>query len=508
MEVITETPATPPETSTPSAQPLAYRAVRGGLWVALSSYWMIGFGFLVNIVLTRLLSPEVFGTFALAMFFAQLLRLQPRLGLGYAFAQHKEVTAETLGTYVSMEITAGLAGLFLFLVATPILRLSGYSSLVITVGAVLAIGAVLEGFGGIGGVLLEKELRFAPVSLVQSVAFPLSYIPAFWLATRGGGAWSLVAQNLTYNSLSLMGIIWMTRRQLPYIWQMRWRFSLSLARRFVRFGLTVGAGMLAGMLLTQLDNFFIGTLVGVVVLGFYDRAYRIAQWPSTLFNAVLGRTAFYTYAQLQGDQERLQKTVTMILWLIAMSALPLALMLFVTASDLITLLYGERWLPSALFLRILVVISVARPFWENAGALFVGLGKPGLTAKFTIVQALVLAVTGLPLTILTGATGTCAAVGLAAVAGVILIYYNTQKEISLQPWSALSGPLLAAGSTILGYLVLSRLTGLNHLWLWMRILIKAGYTAIAFLALTFLIQPYATRERICYVWRLAAQSKG
>ncbi len=80
--------------------PLAYRAVRGGLWVIGSSYWTIGFGFAATLILTRLLPPEAFGEFALAMFFAQLLRLQPRLGLGYAFAAHKEIDGKAIGTFL------------------------------------------------------------------------------------------------------------------------------------------------------------------------------------------------------------------------------------------------------------------------------------------------------------------------------------------------------------------------------------------------------------------------
>ena len=40
------------------------------------------------------------------MFFAQLLRLQPKLGLGFAFAQHQETTGQSLGTYFLMESLA------------------------------------------------------------------------------------------------------------------------------------------------------------------------------------------------------------------------------------------------------------------------------------------------------------------------------------------------------------------------------------------------------------------
>lgn len=51
---------------TPMAEPLAFRVVRGGLFVAASSYFNILFGFLANLVLTRLLAPEAFGVFLLA----------------------------------------------------------------------------------------------------------------------------------------------------------------------------------------------------------------------------------------------------------------------------------------------------------------------------------------------------------------------------------------------------------------------------------------------------------
>jgi len=59
----------------PPDTPLANRAVRGGLWIGASAYGTIAFGFAANIVLTRLLSPQAFGEMALALFFAQLLRV-------------------------------------------------------------------------------------------------------------------------------------------------------------------------------------------------------------------------------------------------------------------------------------------------------------------------------------------------------------------------------------------------------------------------------------------------
>jgi O-antigen/teichoic acid export membrane protein len=354
-----------------------------------------------------------------------------------------------------------------------------------------------------GGTFLEKEMRFAPTSLIQSVVFPLSYLPAFWLAVQDRGVWALVAQNVTYNLLFVVGTWWTVRWRMPQLWQVRWQFDAGLARQFIRFGLTVGLMLLAGLLLTQLDNFMIGTFVGITVLGFYDRAYRTAQWPATLLSSLISRAAFYTYARLQGDLARLQKTVTMMLWIITTLALPLALVIFITAPDLIRLLYGDRWLPSTLFLRILVVYAVMRPLWENAGSLFIAIGKPVLTTRFTFIQALVLAVAGLPLTILWGALGTCVAVGMAFVTGLVLTYRQLAREIPVRVLQTLGWPAAIAAVVVFGYWVLNPLVGLNDFPLVVRVAVKSAYAIAGFFGLMVLSQPRATIERVAYIWRLA-----
>ncbi len=482
--------------------PLAYRAVRGGLWVALSSYWTIGFGFVANIILTRLLSPEAFGTFALAMFFAQLLRLEPKLGIGYAFGQYRETSGETVGTLLGLNVPIILGGFLLTLLAAPVLVRLGYETLVAQVAIVLALAAMMESAGGLAGIVLDKELRFGPTSLMQSLAFPLSYIPAFWLATHGGGVWSLASQTLTYSILLLIGAWWILGHQLPGIFRTPWRFNPLLAQRFLRFGAGVGLWLMAGMLFSQLDNFLIGTFAGVTALGYYDRAYRMAQWPGLLFTTLLSRTAFYTYARLQDDRPRLEKTATMLTWAVGMVAVPLAIAVFIAARDIVVLLYGERWLPSALFLQILIAFFVVRPHLENAGVLLNAMGKPARAATLLWAQVGVLGITGLPLTLRWGALGTCGAVGLALLVGIVLASWYIRQELSTNVGSSLLVPLLAGSTTLLGYALLLRWIPLGGLGLLARLLAKAAWTFLAFYALAFALRIRETGERARYVWRL------
>lgn len=440
----------------PEEVPLARRAVRGGLWVALSAYWTIVFGFGAGILLTRLLSPEAFGAFALGMFFAQLLRLETKVGVRQAFGQHQALSPEALGTFWMLDLALILGGLLLTFLAAPILVSLGYPVEVVQVALALALAAALESLGSIAGTMLDRELRFGPISLWQAVVFPLSYGPAFWLALHGGGVWSLVAQNLVYSALLALGAWAIARWQLPELWGRPWRFDQALARRFLQFGLTVGAAALAAMLLSQLDNFMIGTLVGVTALGFYDRAYRIAQWPSTLLNTMLTRPAFYTYARVQDDVERLRRAAGAVLWGIMVLAWPIALFTFLAAPDLIRWLYGERWLPATPLLRALALVSAVRPVWDNAAVLFTAIGRPAHGLFLMGVQVLVLGAAGLPMTALWGPIGTCGAVGLAFLVGLVGAYGILRREIGLGFDRAWGVPLLAALFTLAGGLAGSR----------------------------------------------------
>jgi lipopolysaccharide exporter len=495
------------QASAPAAEaPLAFRVVRGGFWVAASSYFNIGFGFLANLVLTRLLAPEAFGAFALGMFFFSLFNLRTKTAVGQAFAQRPETTGELIGTHLALDMATGLASFVLALIAAPLLLALGFTHPVVWVMLALAAVGVSQSVMGTAWVLLDKELMFGWVSLVTTVAFPLSYVPAIVLALRGGGYWSLVAQNAVYAILLLVGLWWVCRRYLPQVWHMRWRFNRVVAKEFIRFGAMVGLAALAGTLTLQFDNFLVGSLVSLETLGFYDRAYRIAQWPTLLVSNVATRTAFYAYAKLQNDQVRLTKAVTMSFWLITILALPLALVIFASAPDLVTVLYGERWQPSALFVRFLVVYSLLRPLLNNASSLLVAVGQPQRKTIIWAVQALVLLIAATPLTLTYGAVGTCIGVGIAFMVGLALAYRYIRQVVDLSMRDVFAVPGGAAVLALVAYVLLARSVDLTVLPLGMQVVLQAGFVAGIFFAALLAIQPRRLIERSAYVWRLIRAS--
>jgi PST family polysaccharide transporter len=486
--------------------PLAYRATQGGLWVTVSSGWQLLFGFIANIILTRLLMPSAFGEFALAMFFAQLVTIHQKIGFGRAFVQYRDTSGSAIGTFFIVEGLAVFAGIIFLVILTYLLPIFGYSSGMITICIVLFVSLAIEGIGGIGCVLLEKGMFFKDVSILRSITFPLSYIPAFWGALHGAGVWSIVLQNITNSILLFIGSYLMAYWRLPHILRLHWKFDMSLAFKYLRFGVIVGAASTAGMLFMKLDNFLIGTFVGITMLGFYDRAYNTAQWPGTFCSIVLARSVFFVYTQLQDDVDRLKKTASMVTWLVTTFSFPLGLMMFIVAPDLIVLLYGETWLPSSQFLRILIIYTTLRPLHENAGILLTAIGKPHLTTKFHIIQLVILTILGLPFTLIWGAIGTSVAVVLAFVPGLILAYFDIAKVISYRPLSSITPPLVVCFIIVAGYALLNQFTPLSQASLLLRFIAKSFYAFTSFFFLLFVFQPRVTRERFLYLFTLMRKS--
>ena len=479
------------------------RIVRGGFTVALTSYFLFGFGFLANLVLTRLLTPADFGIFSLATFFFSLFNLRLKSGVEVAFAQHPRSDAEASGTFAVLNISTALASLLVALIAIPILRALNYESAVLVALLVLAAVGVSDAVAGIAWGQLDKALLFTRVNIVTIIAFPLAYLPAFYLAYHGAGYWALLSTNILYSLLLLVGLWFTARRALPEIWNARWKFSAHLARQFLRFGMVVGLATIFATLVYQFDNFLVGTFVSVETLGYYDRAYRIAQWSSILVTTVLARTAFYAYSRLRDDSVRLTKTATMSLWIVTMLAVPIALAIFVSADELVMFLFGPKWMPSVVYLRFLVVYSVLRPLLEDANSLFVAIGKPRRTTIVSFVQAVVILLAATPLTFQWGAVGTAIGVGITFVAGLGVTYFFIRRTLpALNLWQAFLLPTLIAIATLVITLPLAQwLRGWN-LPLVILLCLEASSVMAIYFALTFFARPQLTRERAVYVWRL------
>lgn len=475
---------------------LGQRAVRGTAIVLASSYTNMGMAFVASILLTRLLAPEDFGVIALAGFFFSLFDLRNKMGLDFAFMHRRPDSDDLLATHLGLQVALSVGSVVIALIAAPILRWTGYEPRMVVMLVALSLAGLLEAAGTTPRVTLEKELIFARSTVVITGSLFLAHLAAIILAWRGAGIWSLYVQIAGNALFSTVGFWKISRLKVPRA------FNGQIARWMLKYGLVMSVGAIATVILLQFDYFLVGTFVSTAMLGYYERAYKIAQWPTGLVTHIVSRTALPIYAKLQDDRPRLSEAFNMTLWLITTVALPIALAIFAAAPDFVALLFGERWLPSAPLLRFLIVYSVLRPLLDDTGALFTAIGKPRRISTVLAAQALILIIAATPLTFQFGAIGTAVGVGLAFIAGIFLAYRFLTREIDLSLISAFRTPAAGIIAGLAAWWGVTRWTGLLELPIFLRVIVQGGVAAGAFYAVVLLMDGRILVSRVRMVWRL------
>ncbi|MBM3129715.1 MAG: hypothetical protein FJ009_13950 [Chloroflexi bacterium] len=483
---------------------IAYRALRGTAFVLVSSYTNMALGIVYGILIARILDPEHFGIFALALFFFTLFDVRGKLGLEYAFIHRQPTTDELFTTHFTLQIAASAITLALMILVAAVVSQLNYPAVIAPLMIALAGALIIEAVGTSARAALEKELAFARSTVVVTSALFLSYVAALVLALAGLTYWALFGQVIVNALIGALGFGWAYRRMTRGA-RLRFRFDRALARWMLRYGAVMSLGAIATVLLLQFDNFLVGTFVGATALGFYALAYKVAQWPTGLVTHIVARVSLPTYAKLQDDRARLAKAFEMSLWLILTVALPLALALFVAAPDFLILLYGEKWLPSAILLRFLVGYAVLRPLLDDTGALFTAIGKPERITTVLVVQALALIVIGTPLTMGWGAMGAAIAVGIAFVVGIALTYRFVARALPIDLARVFAPAVFASIGSVALYLLVMRAFDLNALPLFARVIVK-GLLATGFYgALMLLCERGAFFARLAYIARVMHQ---
>jgi O-antigen/teichoic acid export membrane protein len=129
---------------------------------------------------------------------------------------------------------------------------------------------------------------------------------------------------------------------------------------------------LSGMLnaiFTRLDYMIIGKLFDPASLGFFQRAKSFNLFIIKYSSGSLMSVLFPVLSKIQKDIPRLQRVVLKSLTILSLITFLLVGGLYVVSQELVVLLFGDKWLPSVMYFKILALSSFSYPL----GSLFVSI---------------------------------------------------------------------------------------------------------------------------------------
>lgn len=429
---------------------LGGRAVKGALYLGISSFGTTAIGFFAGIILARLLEPSDFGVVALAGTLYSFVDIRSKMAIDQRYVQLDEVSDKSRNIFVSTSVILGLASVGISLVvAFTLFYLFQLRDTAIALTAVSLVG-LSDSVAAAFRIHVEKQIAFKGVSIVTTLGFLVQFIASIAGAELGFG-WLALIFGMALGSLATVS---------GFAIILRPKFTFGVPKRtfsdYLQYGLRFGVVYsFSIMILTTFDNLAVGTVSGTTQLGYYDRAYRIAMWPILIVSSVLQRVTLPAYRHLSSQPELLKEAVSMTFWLWSVVSLPIALTVFAIAPDLLLVAYGPKWLPAAPVLRVLVIFSLTRPLVDDAIALLVATGRSATMTRLLSALAILLIASSVPLTLMFGPVGTAAAVSGTFCLGAWFVFIYAGKSIGVSLATVVYKPILSAAFCLGGYALIS-----------------------------------------------------
>ena len=337
------------------ADSLRSKTIRGAVWTGFERVANQMVGFVVSIVLARLLLPSDYGVVGMLSVFLSISQLFIDAGFSSALIQKKDRTDADFSTVFWCNLAISSVCYMVLFIAAPWIaefyRMPVLKNMMRVLGLVLVINATYT----IQVTRLTTILDFKTQAKVSFSNCILSGTVGITMAALGFGPWALVAQSISHSAFCCVAYSFLTK------WHPQLLFSKESFKRLFAFGSRILAASCLHTLYTNISPIIIGRKYSAATLGVYSRADSLVALPGGMFQSTLGRVIYPVLSSIQDDEPRLRSAYNKYLRVITSVVVPSMLLLAAVAEPLILTLIGERWLACVPYIMILAVAWMVDP---------------------------------------------------------------------------------------------------------------------------------------------------
>ncbi|OQK17032.1 hypothetical protein AU255_03800 [Methyloprofundus sedimenti] len=427
---------------------LKQRAVRSGSWVIFGHLFSQGLRLGSNLILTRLLVPEIFGVMTIVTVIMVGLAMFSDVGLLQNIVQSKRgEERKYLNTAWTIQIIRGLAIFLIALVLSFGLYVLGQlgwlnsdtvygNAQLPVILAVVSLTAIVAAFNSINILVLNRKLMMSKlimIDLVSQVAGLMFMLMWAWYqrdvwALVFGGILSAVVKMLLSHNVSI-------GERCHFNWDKK------AVHEIIHFGKWIFLSSIFGFLLNQGDRILLGGMISAELLGVYSIAFFLAnalkdallKLISSVFFPVLSETVRNSPERLESTYYKIRNKIDTITFFIAG-------FIFASGETIVRFFYDSRYQDAGWMLQILSLSLVATGFFLS-GQCFLAQGNSKILTLMTLIQTASLYIL-LPFLYyeygMLGAVWSIVAISLiriivSSMYMKIYFFYNIKKEFLMLP---------------------------------------------------------------------------
>jgi len=334
----------------------------------------------VQIVLARLVAPEVFGSIALVTVLITILQVFVDSGMGIALIQKKNADDTDFSTVFYFNILMCLALYAVVFLSAPYIAVFYKDEALTGVIRVLSLSLIISGVKNVQQAYVSRNMLFKRFFFSTLGGITFSAILGIWMAYRGFGIWALVVQYVS-NAAADTIILWITVK-----WRPKLRFSFERLKGLFSYGWKLLFSSLLETVYQDIRQLVIGKMYTSSDLAFYNRG---SQFPKVIVgnvNTSIDSVLLPTMSKSQDDKaavkEMTRKAIKVSTYLIA----PLMIGLAFVSDSLVKLLLTEKWLPCVPYLIIFCITYLFYPIHVSNLNALKAMGRSDYYLKLEIIK--------------------------------------------------------------------------------------------------------------------------
>jgi teichuronic acid exporter len=462
------------------------RIVNGLAWESGTKLVMQLLGWTATIYVARRLGPDAYGVVAISGLFTILIQIFAEAGVTSGLVTRDRLSDADVRATAWLNVYVAIAAYAALWFAAPLIATVYGLPILVDVLRVAGAGVLITAVRAVPMALVLRRLDFRFRAVAELAGQATQSISMLALAYAGYGVWTLVWGYLAGQAVtSAMFVVHAHRYGTPV-------FDFRPVRDLVAFGARLTLSRTATYAIGVADMAVVSWFVGPRGAGLFMMAQTLASLPIDKVGAILNRVSLPAVARLQGDPQGIRDYfVSAHFWLVALCA-PIAIGGALVATDLVTLLFAERWRDSGTILALLCVAAAFRLSSMMMPPVLEAMRHARFLVKYSLLSAALLIPAFVLGSQLDGARGVAAAWALLApVLWVVLAFYTLRKlGLGRRAFVASLLPVLTAlgGMTLAVWLASQRL---DEAPLVLRLAGQVGVGAAVYAALIAWLTPPA-----------------
>lgn len=422
---------------------LKKQAAVGLVWTYSQQFGNQIIGFIVSIILARILLPEEFGLVGMIAVFVAIGNTLIHSGLTKSLIRGENLDNEDYSTVFFYNLLASIVIYLVIFFSSPYIAIFYDQMELLNILRVYCLSFIVSAFSAVQLARLTRNLDFKTQTVIALPSAIVGGGLGIFLALEGYGVWSLVWSSLLSSIMNAIQL-WIYSKWKPDL-----NFSVKKFKIHFNYGYKLTLSELLDRIFNNIFIIVIGKYFLPAQVGFYTRAESMKQFPVNNLTNALDRVTFPLFVAIQNDEVKLKSVYMKLIKIVVFVLTPVLTVLAVLAEPTFSLLFTDKWLPAVPYFQILCVTGVLLPLHSyNLNILNVK-GRSDLFLKIEVFKKILILITlmvTIPLGIIAMLMG-------QVIISILAFFINAQYTVKFINYSAYQQLKDVAPTFLLSFIV-------------------------------------------------------